>query len=297
MNEIKRNFTIKDLENISGIKAHTIRIWEKRYSLLSPQRTDSNIRLYSAANLKKLLNIVLLKTHGYKISKIAEMDTKTIRNTARELASKNAINDAALNAFKLATVQFDSKLFNATYNKLLQTTPFSEIFKTNFIPLLNFIGMQWQTDTLLPANEHFTSNLITQKLLIQSEKIESSTLVSETTYVLFLPENEIHEIGLLYLNYELLLRGGKTIYLGRSLPLDNLISFFKSDEEICFITSTTVSPSSDIITKYFKDLDVYLTQKNHSLLASGQRLNQLEGISFKSNIKLYPTIVELLKDL
>lgn len=297
MNEIKSKFTIKDLENISGIKAHTIRIWEKRYNLLAPKRTDTNIRYYTTTSLKKLLNIVLLKDNNYKISKIANMPADVIQNTARELANKTAIQQHSFQAFKLAMIQFDSALFNKTYTNLLQENTFSEITKNSFIPLLNFVGLLWQTNTLIPAHEHFISNLITQKILVQTENLTYSNLNASTTYVLFLPENEIHEIGLLYLNYELLLRGCKTIYLGRSLPVDNLSSFFNSDTKMCFITSITVSPTVDLLETYFKDLDSLLIKKNHDLLAAGSKLDEIEHIPFQSNIKLYPSILPLLKDI
>ncbi|MCL5127664.1 MerR family transcriptional regulator [Algibacter sp. L4_22] len=297
LNEIKNKFTIKDLENISGIKAHTIRIWEKRYNLLAPKRTDTNIRYYTTESLKKLLNIVLLKDNGYKISKIAEMPYDVIQDTARELANQNAVDQHSIQAFKLAMIQFDSSLFNSTYAKLLQTNEFSEIIKNTFIPLLNFIGLLWQTNTLIPAHEHFISNLITQKILVETERLAHSNLNSSTTYVLFLPENEIHEIGLLYLNYELLLKGLKTIYLGPSLPVDNLSSFFNSESKMCFITSITVSPTLDLIESYFKDLDILLLPKQHKLLAAGVKLQDLKQMDFKSDIKLYPTVIPLLKDL
>lgn len=297
LNEIKSKFTIKDLENLSGIKAHTIRIWEKRYNLLAPNRTDTNIRYYTSDSLKKLLNIVLLKDNNYKISKIAEMPADAIQNTARELVNKEALNQKSFQAFKLAMIQFDSALFNATYSNLLQNNTFSEIMATNFIPLLNFVGLLWQTNTLIPAHEHFISNLITQKILVQTENLTYTNLNSATTYVLFLPEHEIHEIGLLYINYTLLLKGLKTIYLGRSLPLDNLTSFFNSDSKMCFITSITVNPTTDSIENYLHELDSLIKPKNHSLLASGIKLKTLEDTTFKSDIKLYPTILPLLKDI
>ncbi len=193
MNSIKKDFTIKDLENISGIKAHTIRIWEKRYGLLQPKRTDTNIRYYSHQNLQKLLNIVLLNKNNFKISKIAEMSDEAIILNSRELAFKIAVNDEAINSFKLAMFQFDKVLFNNTYNKLLHKKTFREIFKDVFMPFLEHIGLLWQTDTLLPAHEHFISNLISQKIQINTEKLQYNVTNSGKTYVLFLPENEIHE--------------------------------------------------------------------------------------------------------
>lgn len=297
LNSIKKDFTIKDLENISGIKAHTIRIWEKRYNLLAPQRTDTNIRYYSHQNLQKLLNIVLLNKNSIKISKIAEMSEEDVVLNARELAFKVAVNDEAINSFKLSMFQFDKVLFNNTYNKLLHKKTFREIFKEVFIPFLEHIGLLWQTDTLLPAHEHFISNLISQKIQINTEKLEYNVTDKMKTYVLFLPENEIHELGLLYLNYELVLRGHQTIYLGQSLPLNNLNYFFDGNQEICFITSMTVQPYDDKISEYFYEIDDILKRSKHKLIAIGRKAMDASNYNFESQISLYPSISELLKVL
>jgi len=297
LNNIKKNFSIKDLENISGIKAHTIRIWEKRYSLLSPERTETNIRHYSHKNLQKLLNIVLLNNNNYKISKIAQMDDDQILIIARELAFDEAINDEAINSFKLSMFQFDKSLFNNTYSRLLHKKTFRDIFKEVFIPFLEHVGLLWQTETLLPAHEHFISNLITQKIQINTEELRYTQVNTNKIFVLFLPENEIHELGLLYLNYELVLRGFKTIYLGQSLPLDNLSYFFDIDENVCFVTSMTVRPYDDIIEGYFNELDSILNESNHSLIAIGRKVMEFKNYDFKSSISLYPTITDLLKEI
>ncbi|MDO6812820.1 MerR family transcriptional regulator [Tenacibaculum soleae] len=295
MNNIKSVFTIKDLENISGIKAHTIRIWEKRYNLLQPQRTDTNIRYYSSSSLQKLLNIVLLNTNNIKISKIALMSDEQIIVNAREIAFKKAVNDEAINAFKLAMFQFDKVLFNKTYNKLLHQKTFREIFKNIFMPFLNHIGLLWQTSTLMPAHEHFISNLISQKIQINIENLAYTITDSAKTYVLFLPENEIHELGLLYLNYELVLRGFNTVYLGQSLPINNLNYFFESDAKICFVTSLTVMPQADKVSDYFKKLDEALKDTQHELIAIGKKVLEVENDSFVSDIKTYESVIDLLK--
>ncbi|MEN8745780.1 MAG: MerR family transcriptional regulator [Polaribacter sp.] len=297
MNNIKQDFTIRDLQNISEIKAHTIRIWEKRYNLLQPKRTDTNIRSYSHQNLTKLLNISLLNKNGFKISKIAEMSEAEIIQNARDLAFKIAINDEAINSLKLAMFQFDETLFNETYNKLLHKITFREVFKQVFIPFLEQIGLLWQTETLLPAHEHFISNLIAQKIQINTEKLQAISSNSKNTYVLFLPENEIHELGLLYLNYELVLRGNHTIYLGQSLPLNNLSYFFNSDRKITFVTSLTIQPYNDHIISYFNEIDTILKDCKHHFIAIGKKTNAVQGSEFKSKILLYESIKDLLKVL
>jgi DNA-binding transcriptional MerR regulator len=297
LNNIKQDFTIKDLENISGIKAHTIRIWEKRYNLLQPNRTDTNIRYYSPESLTKLLNIVLLNNNNFKISKIAAMSNEEILVKSRELAFSNAIKDEAINSFKLSMYQFDKILFNNTYNTLLHKKTFREIFKDVFIPFLEQIGMLWHTDTLLPAHEHFISNLIAQKILANTEKLQYNITNTNKTFVLFLPENEIHELGLLYLNYELVLRGFHTIYLGQSLPLNNLNYFLGSDREITFITSLTIQPYDDKIAEYFKEIDAIMADNSNKFIATGRKVQKIKHMNLNTNIQLFDTIADLLKVL
>ena len=297
MDNIKKNFSIRDLENISGIKAHTIRIWEKRYNLLNPERSKTNIRYYSHQNLQKLLNIVLLNNNNYKISKISQMSDDQINTTARELAFNNSLNDDAINSLKLSMFKFDKVLFNTTYNSLLNKKTFGEIFKDIFIPFLEHLGLLWQTETILPVHEHFISNLITQKVQINTDELKYTQISSDKVYILFLPENEIHELGLLYLNYELVLRGHRTIYLGQNLPLNNLNIFFDIHDKITFITSMTVRPYEDDIVEYFNTMDNIISTSSHSLIAIGKKVMQFRSNKFKSKISLYPSISELLKEI
>ncbi len=297
LNNIRQEFTIKDLENISGVKAHTIRIWEKRYNLLTPKRTDTNIRLYSNKNLEKLLNIVLLNNNNFKISKIAKMSEEELISQCKEMAINFLDKDEAINSFKLAMFSFDTVLFNETYDKLLLKMTFREVFKDVFIPFLEHIGLLWHTDTLIPAYEHFVSNLITQKIQINTEKITSKTSKSAKTYVLYLPENEIHELGLLYLNYELNLKGNNTIYLGQSLPFDNLNHFLKSKNEYCIITYMTIMPYDSKVKEYFKEADALLKESEAQFIAIGRKTDLVNNLKFKSNIKLYKSVSDLLKEL
>jgi DNA-binding transcriptional MerR regulator len=295
LNNIKQDFTIKDLENISGIKAHTIRIWEKRYSLLEPKRTETNIRYYTPEDLTKLLNIVLLNNNNFKISKIAEMSEEDITLKSRELAFETATSDEAINAFKLSMFQFDKILFNNSYHILLHKKTFREIFKDVFIPFLEHIGLLWHTETLLVAHEHFISNLIAQKIQINTEKLQYNIIDTNKTYVLFLPENEIHELGLLYLNYELVLRGFHTVYLGQSLPLNNLNYFLESKREICFIAALTIQPYDDKIEAYFTEINTIMTNTKNQFIATGRKVDKVRHLKLNANIQLYDSIRDLLK--
>lgn len=258
---IKTKFSIKDLENLSGVKAHTIRIWEKRYNLLTPERTDTNIREYDMLNLKKLFNVTHLYESGYKISKIAELDYKKIEALVEEHVSKN--NDGYyLKAFKTAMFSFDNQLFSKTYKEALKNKTFRSFFFEVIIPLLNDIGMLWQTGTIDPSHERFISELIKQKLVLEIDAIQKKEQNgSKQTLVLFLPHNEIHEIGLLYTHYEVLLAGFKTIYLGSNIPLYSLLHLSKHHKNITFVTYLTVEPQNTSADEFIEEFKTKVFQK------------------------------------
>lgn len=299
MNNIKSNFSIKDLEHLTGIKAHTIRIWEKRYDLLHPYRTDTNIRTYSLSSFQKLLNISYLNNNGYKISKIADLKEDEIPIKVREIASRAKVEDHAINAFKMAMINFDQALFYNTYNNLIETNSFSDIFFKVFIPLLEEIGVLWQTDTITPAHEHFISVHIKQKILLNIERLQSLKPAPESkTFILFLPENEVHDIGLLFVNYLLRSKGYHTIFLGESVPMDSLKDLLDFFKDITFITYFTVNPSPEAIPEYLESFNNELLENyNSRLLVLGKRLSELHENNFPEKVVTYTSILSLIEDL
>jgi len=243
MNNVKTIFSIKDIENLTGIKAHTIRIWEKRYNILEPLRTDTNIRYYDIKCIQKILNITLLNKHGYKISHIAQLPESEIPELVNNIISDKSVNTHAISAFKMAMMNFDQALFLNTYDTLLTEKTFQEIFFSIFIPLIEEIGYLWQTNTITIAHEHFITNLIKQKILVKSEAVQKIEPVHpDKLFVLFLPENEIHELGLLYLNFHIQNEGYQTLFLGLSLPITDLKEIKKHFNNITFICYMTVEP-------------------------------------------------------
>jgi DNA-binding transcriptional MerR regulator len=299
MNNVKKNFSIRDLENLSGIKAHTIRIWEKRYNLLSPERTDTNIRTYNLASLQKLLNITLLYHNGHKISKIAKIPEGDIPLVVREIVAKNSSKNHAMNAFKLAMMNFDQTIFFNTYNSLINEKSFREVFKETFIPLLNELGLLWQTDTISPAHEHFITSLIKQKILINTEKLQHlKPTKTDKVFVAYLPENEIHEIGLLYLNYEIILRGYKSIYLGQTIPMENLMDLMKYFDNIYFLSYFTVVPEKDRINKYIEDFkDLVVDYNDPNLWILGRQVQHLDETKLPNFIKTFHSIDQVVSRL
>ena len=293
------NFSIKDLENLTGIKAHTIRIWEKRYSLLSPNRSDTNIRSYSTTSLQKLLNISYLNNNGVKISKIADLKENEIPIKVREIASRSKIEDHSINALKMAMINFDQVLFYNTYNNLIDNKTFSEVFHTVFIPLLKEIGLLWQTDTITPAHEHFLSVHIKQKILLNIEKLQSlEPKPVSKTFILFLPEKEIHDIGLLFINYQLRSKGYHTIFLGESVPMESLTDLLDFFDEITFVSYFTVYPESNNISTYIDKFEnLLLTKESSNLLLLGPKLENINVSELPSKVSIYNSIENLVKEL
>jgi DNA-binding transcriptional MerR regulator len=299
MNNVKSTFSIKDLENLTGVKAHTIRIWEKRYNLLQPERTNTNIRYYSLVNLQKLLNISYLNSNGYKISKIASLHGQEIPQLVKKVAQNDQTSNQAIGAFKLAMINFDQKLFYDTYNMLIKEKSFINIFYQDFIPLLTEIGMLWQTDTISPAHEHFLTSLIRQKILINTEKLQSqNNQKSNKVFVLYLPSNEVHELALMVMNYQIIANGHKSIFLGQSVPLDCLVDLLKYYDDITFLSYFTVQPDKEHIAEYIQEFsDKILLKKSFRLWILGRMLEELDLNKLPDQVTAFNSIEDLVKKL
>jgi DNA-binding transcriptional MerR regulator len=298
MNNVKNVFSIKDLENLSGIKAHTIRIWEKRYDILQPMRTDTNIRLYDLASLQKLLNITLLHDYGYKISKIATYPQDKIPSLVREIISSKTAKSHAISAFKMAMMNFDQELFFTTYNWLIADKSFKEIFHEVFIPLMNELGLLWQSETITPAHEHFISYLIKQKLLVNTEKLQVLKPTKlDKVFVLSLPLNEIHELGLMYLQYEILLHGYKAIYLGESMPIENLKDLKKHFDSIVFVSYLTVQPERDVVNEYVAKMTVELLDDTTELWYIGRMVEFIKREELSEKISIFTSMTDLINHI
>lgn len=298
MKRIKNSFSIKNLENISGIKAHTIRIWEKRYDLLSPERTDTNIRRYSLDSLRKLLNITLLYNHGFKISKIANLNAEEIPILVRDIALKSNSEQVSINAFKLAMVNFDTTLFDATFDELLTKNDFSFIFIHIFVPLMKELGILWQTGAISPSHEHFITNLVKQKIHIQTEIIQrgNDPSINAPKFVLFLPENEIHELTILFLNFYILSYGHKTIFLGQSIPTDSLRTLLSYSTSLHFVTYLTVEPNKEEINEYFKDFhEKIIDGYDNRFSAFGPQTRHFDELLKLPRISIYDKVEEFIE--
>ena len=293
MNRVKSTFSIKNLENLSGIKAHTLRIWEKRYNLLEPERTDTNIRRYSLESLKKLLNITLLYNHGFKISKIASLNSDEIPKLVRSIALKSNSEQVSINAFKLAMINFDYELFDVNYDEILQHHDFEYVFMQIFMPLMRELGILWQTGAISPSHEHFITNLVKQKIHLQTECLQrnKSNSPDQPIFVLFLPENEIHELGILYLNYLILSKGHRTIFLGQSLQISSLETLYSYDTKFNFVSYLTVEPNKDEIMPFLNDFHTHILENQDSkLILFGPQQVEIIQEQLPDKIELYRSV-------
>lgn len=298
MNNIKTILSIKDLENLSGIKAHTIRIWEKRYNLLEPIRTDTNIRTYDVSSLTKLLNVTLLINHGYKISKISQYNTDQIAHLVRDITTKINTNSHAISAFKTSMMHFDQAMFFKTYDELLAQKSFRDVFYQVFIPLIEEIGLLWQTNTIKPAHEHFITYLIKQKILYHTVEVQSKAPTkTDRVFVLYLPMHEIHELGIMYLNYELLAMGYQTIFLGESIPMEDLKEFTQIFDQVIFVSYFTVEPNPDEIDAYMDQIEAKILGPNSRLWIAGRLSALVHPSKIGEKIKTFSSIAEIINEL
>lgn len=253
------SYSIKDLEQLSGIKAHTLRIWEQRYNFISPKRTETNIRFYDDEDLKLILNVSLLRDNGYKISKIADMDKEQLAQTVMAIMDKNHSSSDQIHSLVLAMIDLDEERFEKIMSTNILQIGFEHTMVNIIFPFLTKIGVLWQTGSINPAQEHFISNLIRQKLIVAIDGCFVSSREVKEKYLLFLPEGELHELSLLFCYYLIKSRKNKVVYLGQNVPLPDLVStyeLYKPDYMVCVITS---APTQDKVQKYINALGNHFT--------------------------------------
>lgn len=245
-------YKIKDIEVLTGIKAHTLRIWEKRYAMLIPDRTDTQIRTYTDDELTYLLNISLLNKSGYKISKIANLTKEEVNELVWKIKVSTDLDNSGEKLI-LALIHLDELLFRDTLNGLIQEVGLENTFTYHLIPFLDRIGVMWLVGSISAAQEHFISNLIRQKIISEIDKlpIPDSNLPS---IMLFLPEHEWHEIGLLYYQFLLRFKGLNSVYLGQSLPFDSALDCIRTLKPKAIITSWLTAVDDEFLVKYFQQL-------------------------------------------
>ncbi len=282
-------FSIKDLEKISGIKAHTLRIWEQRYGIIKPERTDTNIRTYNNEQLKQLLNITLLYNNGYKISKIAAYNHKEILQEVNKIVDTQINPSEQIDGLIISMVEMDEQRFEKIISTNILQNGFGHTIEKVVYPFLHKIGFMWQMGSVNPAQEHFISNLIRQKLIVAIDGQLIKPNESSKKFLFFLPEAELHEISLLYFTYLLKSKGHLVTYLGQSVPIIDVqkVTEIKSPD---YILSVFTHNMEDL-EGYIKNLSKLLPKGK--LLISGYQVISLKPKTPK-NVSVFKTPEELI---
>jgi DNA-binding transcriptional MerR regulator len=273
-------YSIKDLESISGIKAHTLRIWEVRYELFKPHRTDTNIRLYSNDDIRKLLNIALLNNHGLKISKIATLSNSEISSKALEILSTEDTFQSQINSLTMAMVEIDEDRFELVVSNSILKFGLEDTITQIIYPFLVKVGVLWRTESINPGQEHFITNLIRQKIIAAIDAQVMQITDDSKKFLLYLPENELHEISILFYNYLIRKNKYKTIYLGQSVPFEDVVKLCDSMQPTHVITVLTAGIRSKKVLEYIEQLSKKCNKQK--ILLSGYQVFETENIKFEN---------------
>jgi MerR family transcriptional regulator, light-induced transcriptional regulator len=286
-----RGYSIKDLEVLSGIKAHTIRIWEKRYDLLVPQRTDTNIRYYTDDDLRRMLNISLLVRIGYKISKVAKWDEEKINEKVLEIAKRRTSDSDYIDRLILHMVNFDNRSFYYLTNEIIDSLGFEEAVTKVFFEFFIRVGTYWQVGSIFPAQEHYVTNIFRQKMIAELDKLGMSDN-NEATILFFLPENDLHEMSLLFYSYLALKMGYHVIYLGQFVPWVDLVRIQKQVKIDFVFTAFINSIAKEDLESYLVELkELFSSQK---VFITGWQLH-LHEPALPRNVKIVKDYKEFKK--
>ena len=280
-------YSIKDLENFSGIKAHTIRIWEQRYHLLNPVRTDTGIRTYSDIDLKRILNIATLQNKGgIKISKIAELTESEISEKILQLSGGELDYPEHIQAITVAMMDLDEYRFQVLAKSITDAYGFENFMLKVIYPFLTRLGTLWLSGSVGPAQEHFITHLIRQKIIAAIDSQMAKPKPNAKKFLLYLPEGELHEIGLLFASYLIRARQHSAVYLGQSLPFDELCLAYEIHQPDYVFSVFTTEPSQDVLPAYVAELDKMLPDANI----------MLTGYNVLHSSEPLPTRIQLIGD-
>lgn len=288
------NYSIKDLEKLSGIKAHTLRIWEQRYGIIDPQRTDTNIRFYTDADLRKLLNISLLNNYGYKISRIAKLTDDEIAAEVRKVTDSDHGTDHQMAILAICMVELDEERFEKILSTNILRHGFEKTMVNIIFPFLEQVGIMWMTGAINPAQEHFISNMVRQKLIVAIDGQLNPVNTPENTFLLYCPEGEFHEIGLLFMCYLLRTRKRRAIYLGASVPFTDLATIYEVHQPRYLFTYITTTPSGEELQQYLYELSHKFP--NCEVWVAGQQLHKHE-LDLPANIIFIASMKDALDRL
>jgi DNA-binding transcriptional MerR regulator len=285
-------FSIKEIEALTGVKAHTLRIWEQRYNMISPKRTETNIRYYDERDLRKLLNVALLNRNGYKISEIASLSDQELREQVLVVSGEKSDFENQMQALTLTMLELNEQGFERLLSTAFLQMGIEKTMMQVIFPFFRNIGIMWQTGSINPAHEHFITNIIRQKLIVAIDGQNVRSDGWSKKYMLFLPEGEFHELGLLFANYVIRARGHHVVYIGANVPYTDLKvvhKVYKPDVMLTILTSPMVNVPAQ---KYLNDMANDFPDT--TVLTSGSLLLSDANLEIPANVRLMKDFKELL---
>lgn len=295
---MESKYSIKDLERLTGVKAHTIRVWEQRYNVVCPARTDTNIRLYCDSDLKRLLNVSTLVHNGMKISKVADLSDAERNALVLDSSKYNGNYESQVNGLKIAMLEFNEQMFDRILSNSIAQIGSEETFSKVIGSFIQQVGLLWQTNTISLVHEHFASNLIKQKLFVAIDSVFSMNQSdSSKTLILYLPSGELHELGLLYINFILRNAGHRVVFLGQSVPLDYLKEVVIKLKADGLVSVFTTSPCSSDIEAYFESAAELIGDSNLKWFVTGQQMREFDTSRLDDRFVFAPDIASLKSTL
>lgn len=282
--EFRNKLFIKDLENITGIKAHTIRIWEQRYKLIEPHRTDTGIRYYDEDQLRLILNVSILNNNGFKISKIAEMSLEEIYDKCQQLSESVSKYDGQIQSLISTMMTFDEKEFNKILSINILKMGIEETMIQVVFPFMDQIGLLWLSGSIHPAHEHFISNLIRQRLHVAIDNLNYSVTSESRKFLVFVPTGENHDISIMFANYVLRSRGHEVIYLGTQTPFEDLYTIFDMRKPDFIFSIITALNSNVSIQTFINNLGKHW--KDTEILLSGNQIINRKDLKIPENVNV-----------
>ena len=277
---------------MSGIKAHTLRIWEQRYDFIKPKRTDTNIRYYDDSDLKLILNVSLLKENGHKISKISKMRYNDMQSEVIKLTEKKLSYPEQIHSLTLAMIDHDEERFEKIMSTVILQLGFEKTMIKVIYPFLIKIGLLWQTGAISPSQEHFISNLIRQKIIVAIDGLFIPSADYKRKYLLFLPEEELHELSLLFSSYIIKSRKNKVIYIGQNTPYNDVIKIYNQLKPDFLLTVLTTYPQPCEIQPYLDKLSQ--TFHNSEILITGRQILG-HDLAFGKNMHILSKLEDLVE--
>lgn len=295
---METRYSIKDLARLSGIKAHTIRAWEQRYGLLEPFRTSTNIRYYADEHLKRILNAAVLVKNGMRISNVASLSNDELHSAVISANAFTGSYETHIGTLKMSMLEYDEYMFESAFNNCLKQFGAERTLAEIVGPFIREIGLLWQANAITVSHEHFVSNLIKQKLYsIIDQTVLSRTSSEQSGFILYLPGDELHELGLLYLYFYLRAAGKRVVYLGQSVPLEYLKDVAEKTGIKRFVSVFTLKPHADDIDTYFENIGKELDSIDYEFFVTGIQAQGFDPNSHSGRIHISKDLAALKANL